>query len=492
MLLLVAATGGQAATEIVLQDGRTLEVTSIERRDDVYVITLESGGALAVPVALVTRVGRTEGPAAGPSPAASGGWTYAEPQQLAGEPPDSSGGWTYAEPQQLAGAPTFPLDPARALEVLGRPSAFRPSVVDPNWAPRSGFPGGDVLERSRSTFRAGPIDATWLPRSAFSGEDVLARSRSTFVESLIDSTWVPEDGFARKRAAWSGAPAEGLATSDAGTRPQDLSSSPTPARDALEWARLLERGGWYRRSLFEPSAAVRVEFDLFADRPSDRSKRVRGCAREVFAVAEPKPAPEPRRLGDPRYALLPLDVYEAESGGSRAVFTVAGDACHALGGDLRDPLGVRLSREQSVAAGIDAYNASLGERIAAGPTTDAARIEYVAAVLAVVDPDVSGPPHGSLLLVPDAEVLRQIVERPAPGCAVELAARRRSVRAVEQSFEPPRVTPGVDGSLVEFFTWSSIRGDIVRHAVALRPGGEVTVAGRTTIASHLGEHVDRD
>ena len=66
--------------------------------------------------------------------------------------------------------------------------------------------------------------------------------------------------------------------------------------------------------------------------------------------------------------------------GTRALFSVAGDTCHLLAGDLRALLGVELSETDALVYAVDAWNASLGSaldrilgEIAAAPLARAAR-----------------------------------------------------------------------------------------------------------------------
>ncbi len=150
---------GQAELELI--DGRILAGTDVRREGDVYVLTLEGGDTITLPVELVATV-RLFGK---------------------GEPHDNTN-----TPKQ-----------SEQLEVLGQPARFQVSVVDPAWTPKSDWDMDPEKQNNfrPSTWSKSPIDPNWKPESDWSADDdVLASSRSTWQKSPIDSSWTPTDGFA--------------------------------------------------------------------------------------------------------------------------------------------------------------------------------------------------------------------------------------------------------------------------------------------------------
>jgi len=480
LALLLFVTGLHGAVEIVLDDGQVIKGTDVRRDGDLYIIDLESGGLFTVPFSLVHQVRLIEDD----------------------KPKRSPEGWTYAEPQQLAGTPVEPLRPSDAQAALGEPSRFQPNVIDPNWRPESGFPDEDVLAGSRSTFRESIIDPSWKPKSAFPEKDVLKGNRSTFQESVVDNTWVPEDGFKRKKTAWK--PEQYQAASASGgahvrmTTTRSLSDTRTPTVAEREWAKVLEKGGWYRRPTTAQGSGLRFQFKLQGSRPSAKSAEVRGCAEKILHVPATEPAKKPAEAGklkDARYAQLPIDLFESssvtEGAPRRAVFTVEGGECRPISGDLRDSLGVELTERHTSEQGIDAYNAALGDRIKVQLTNDDAKIDYAFAVISLIDPEVNGHERASLLLVPDKDALEEIAEQRAEDCSLSSSKRKKALKPTKKKFEPPRVERGERGEKVEFLTWSSAGGTLTRHTVRLSDDGKVTVE-REQVAAHVGDHVDGD
>jgi len=471
LALIVFVTGLHGAVEIVLADGQVIKGADVRRDGDLYIIELESGGLFTVPFSLVHQVRLIEDD----------------------RPQRSPEGWTYAEPQQLAGNPVEPLRPSDAQEVFGEPSRFQPNVVDPNWRPESGFPDEDVLAGSRSTFRESIIDPSWKPKSAFPDRDVLKGSRSTFQESIVDNTWVPEDGFKRKKTAWK--PEQYRAAAATGgahmrlTTTRSLTDTRTPTLADREWAKVIEKGGWYRRPATAQDSGFRFQFKLQASRPSAKSAVVRGCAEKIFQL----PEAEAGKLGDARYAQLPIDLFESssvtEEAPRRAVFTVAGGECRPISGDLTDSLGVKLTERHTSEQGADAYNAALGDRIKVQLTTDEAKIDYAFAVVSLIDPKVSGHGRASLLLVPDKDALKEIAKQHPVSCSLSSSKRKKAAKPAKKNFEPPHVSRSERGETVELVTWSGAGGTLTRHTVRLSDDGKVSVK-REQVAAHVGDHVD--
>lgn len=157
---------GQAELELI--DGRILAGTDVRREGDVYVLTLEGGDTITLPVELVATV-RLFGK---------------------GDPRDNG--------RTLAGYEAKMPTKSEQLEVLGEPSQFQKSVVDSSWVPKSDWDMDPEKQNNfrPSTWSKSPIDPTWKPGSDWSAhDDVLASSRSTWQKSSVDSSWTPTDGF---------------------------------------------------------------------------------------------------------------------------------------------------------------------------------------------------------------------------------------------------------------------------------------------------------
>jgi hypothetical protein len=168
----LAFASGQAALELV--DGRIISGTDVRREGAVYVLTLEGGDTVTLPLELVAQVrlfgtGETRAPS----------------------------GIRDEGSKTLAGGEVDVPTTSEQLEVFGEPSRFQKSNVNHDWVPESAWDEDeDVLEASRSTWQESPIDPEWKPESAWDkDEDVLEASRSTWQKSSINSEWKPTDGF---------------------------------------------------------------------------------------------------------------------------------------------------------------------------------------------------------------------------------------------------------------------------------------------------------
>ena len=176
--LVLAATWSPtvAGVKLLLEDGQVIEGRSMEVKDSVYLLTLETGNVLPIPVPLVADIERTEDESS-----LAAGLTKAEPQTLAGDP-------------QAAKLPTL-TEQMKALRA-GR-SVFRPSVIDPIWVPVSDW---DQDPQQGNNFHPvhwyrPAIDSRWSPTSAL-GRDVTNFNPVRWYRAPIDPTWWPTDGFA--------------------------------------------------------------------------------------------------------------------------------------------------------------------------------------------------------------------------------------------------------------------------------------------------------
>ncbi len=170
-VVLLSALAGSGQAELELIDGRVLSGVEVRREGAVYVLTLESGAMVSMPVELVASVRLF----------------------LKGEPESGP------KSETLAGDDTRPPTAQEQLEVFGEPARFQNSVISPSWTPTSDWDMDPERQNNfrPSTWQESPIDPTWQPTSDWNNDDdVLASGRSTWQKSPIDSEWKPTDGFA--------------------------------------------------------------------------------------------------------------------------------------------------------------------------------------------------------------------------------------------------------------------------------------------------------
>jgi hypothetical protein len=174
LLAVVAALPVCAGTELVLRDGTVLEGTAVQRLEGNYVLTIEGGEAITVPVELVEQV------------------------RLSGER-EAPTGMRTGEPETLVGERITPPTRSEQTEKLGPPSRFQDDIVDNSWHPTTDWNMDPHTQNNfaPSTWSKGPIDPEWKPQSAWdTNEDVLASGRSEWRQGIIDPSWKPTDGFA--------------------------------------------------------------------------------------------------------------------------------------------------------------------------------------------------------------------------------------------------------------------------------------------------------
>ena len=174
-------------SELVLVDDSVLQGTTVERDGDYYLLELEGGEILTIPVSLVVLVRLTAGEEEpeDPKPAPTG-FKVTGGEELVGSPPTA----VDDEPR------SYPKI-AEQLGVFDNPTRFRRSPTNPFWRPRSDWD----LDPSQNDFNparwAEPsIRPFWEPRSAFDGRvDVLESSRTGWSSSFGGFHWAPRDGF---------------------------------------------------------------------------------------------------------------------------------------------------------------------------------------------------------------------------------------------------------------------------------------------------------
>ena len=196
LIAIVMPTPGD--TELQMVDGRVLRGTDLRRDNGTYVLTLESGAEIALPMELVesVRLVETDEPDEewSPEDVHSG-----QPTELTGRPvPEGPTGLRSGGPQTLAGRTVTPPRTSEQLEVFGEPARFQEDIVDNRWEPQSDWEMNPEKQNNfaPSSWSKGVIDPNWEPKSAFDPQkDVLKNSRSTWSRSIVDSSWEPTDGF---------------------------------------------------------------------------------------------------------------------------------------------------------------------------------------------------------------------------------------------------------------------------------------------------------
>jgi hypothetical protein len=188
LMLALAVVGSAvlAGAELLLTDGQILEGVNVRRDGEVYLVKLEAGGVLTIPVALVKEVRLGAEPAPPPKPARP-----------------APTGFRSDGPETLAGAPVTPPKTSEQTAVFGDPAKFQGGIRNPDWHPSSDWDNDPTKNNNWAPSRwAGDIvESKWAPESAFdANKDVLASGKSTFSDSIVDNSWQPEDGFKQKDA----------------------------------------------------------------------------------------------------------------------------------------------------------------------------------------------------------------------------------------------------------------------------------------------------
>lgn len=206
-LFLLALSILLAAAEVVLGDGQILQAAEVRQENGNYLIVMDTGETLSIPVELVQEV-RLTGQKR-PEPRREGAFVYDDPQNLAGPDildDDKLGptGLKKSQPQTLAGQAVRPPSRSEQTAALGPPAQFQQGLSDPTWRPETDWNMDPSVQNNwaPSTWSKNIVDSDWQPESAYDPKaDVLADSRSTFTDSIVDNSWQPTDGFAKK-SSW--------------------------------------------------------------------------------------------------------------------------------------------------------------------------------------------------------------------------------------------------------------------------------------------------
>lgn len=167
--------------EIVLRNGATLSGVSLERRDDLYLLELDSGETVSLPVDLIREVRfhdveRPPDDATKPRPAG---------------PP--SGSAPAREPSVRHLSPP----PSRQLAVFGEDPWTYPPVR--TWTPKSSLGyHTDVTEFNPVKWFRAPTDPVWTPTSAYDTSNPLPDFNTVhWYRPAYNPVWHPSDGWGR-------------------------------------------------------------------------------------------------------------------------------------------------------------------------------------------------------------------------------------------------------------------------------------------------------
>lgn len=458
-LLAPGATPAWSASAVVLQDGQVLSGVDVRRQGEEVLLTLDGGNVITLPASIVKEI-RLSGDGSPGKKEAPTAIRKDGSEVLAGEEvraPRTS--------EQLANA--------------GSTSRFQEGVVDSNWQPTTDWdmdPSNNDF--APSTWSKGPVDPNWQPDSAFDArEDVLAEGRSGWQKSIVDPSWKPEDGFRRSGVSFTAPPrGTGLFWSGWATALRETVAVPTPVSSSGTAA------------VPSGAAVVAPPPPTPRDDPSLCASRLPLPAGASGEAAAPRIA----RLSEARYAALPFALWEASAGSGanarRIVFTVVGDTCRVLGGDLDAASPTSLSRGLQVDRGVLELDAAL----TGSPTPRLAspddRIALAFAAVGVTDPDVSGARRAEIRLLASESDLRALAGGTS-ACTETARKRKKGLDRALGGFGKPSVDQGPGGTVVRFFAWSSAGGEVSAYEVFVGGDGRVAVR-REVRAAHVGGHVD--
>ncbi|MCP3979603.1 MAG: hypothetical protein GY716_09775 [bacterium] len=179
LFFVLAGHAALAGAELLLQNGTELSGVELERKGGLYLLTLESGEVLPVPLELVKEM------------------------RLTGDDDPDADGLEVAVGTTLVG-PEEGIDLPRVdtqLAVLGEPAYFARGPVNPYWYPESDWD----LDPANNNFNPArwyrpPIDPEWVPRSAYKqSSDVTEFNPVRWSNGVFQPTWWPRDGFGDTR-----------------------------------------------------------------------------------------------------------------------------------------------------------------------------------------------------------------------------------------------------------------------------------------------------
>jgi hypothetical protein len=474
MLLLAALTLAwvtpvSADAELVLRDGRILRGVEVRLEAGYYLLEDERGEVIAIPMALVVEMRlldprlTEEGVTIGPARELTGAPTELAPLPRFAEERKPRIGWREGPPQDLAGGEWTLHDARRQNAVLGEPAKFQASLPFRFKPEHAWDRDRNVLAPSRSRWQRAAIDPVWRPTPAFDyGIDVLASSRSTWSTASKAASWNPSNSFSRLRAdLWWGK--EPIPEPESSYRRRD---------DECGWCGDISNGP-------KPFTVPRGE-EMTAER----------CARRLFAGVEDIETLEWAALEAEAWDEPPAGLHRAWTAkGPRALYSIAGDECRLIAGDLGELLGVDLTETDALTYAVSEWNRRPDVGATPLPGTPSAQIDLAFLLASLFESATSGSARAPMVLLADeAEVERRLREPLA--CSRSVSFRRVQRANVERNFEPPTAVLDDDRLSVGFTAWSGAGGEVHRYDFVFKDDGRVALT-RETIAQHLGDHEDR-
>ena len=193
-LACLAVVPALAGARLWLTDGRELEGRSIEREGALYLLHLESGETVALPVELVDRIEEDAGtepdPTLDPTP-------EEEPLPRTDHLTDEERAMARALRSNLAPLPA-PVRLNRQMDAFGNPGArFVRGTADPDWTPTSPWEAKPELEAfdPADWFRS-PRSPHWEPESEYTSQSDKTDVRPAgWYLAPQRSGFAPTDGF---------------------------------------------------------------------------------------------------------------------------------------------------------------------------------------------------------------------------------------------------------------------------------------------------------
>lgn len=193
--------------QIILVDGRVLTARAVRRRADLFLVSIGADDTIPLPLDLVERIRFAERDAEPPSeprePIVSDDVEEVEPSENppfrgdAGEEPRP--GDERNRTDSVAALPPLPPVRSAQLAVLGRPSVFPETPVEP-WRPSDSYGVvRDVTDFNPAEwFRV--YDETWRPESAWEATPTLPDiDTGRWYRPAIPWRWRPTDGWSPTR-----------------------------------------------------------------------------------------------------------------------------------------------------------------------------------------------------------------------------------------------------------------------------------------------------
>jgi hypothetical protein len=211
------------------------------------------------------------------------------------------------------------------------------------------------------------------------------------------------------------------------------------------------------------------------------------------AAPTPRSPVRVKSVDDERFAGLPITLYEMETERSgtaaRGLFTLTGGDCRLIAGDLSAFLGVPMSSAHAASQAATAYNLALEYGPVVRLTEPKDLLDYAYRVVALATPEVSGRQQAELRLLAKRGEIQKLAADKGPACKLGRSRRKKELRKASEVFSEPKIVQTPGGSVLNFFTWISAGGHVVRQEVFVGGDGHISLQSET-VATHIGAHRD--